>query len=123
MARSSAEAEFRAIAHGICEVIWVKRILEELKSLPWEGIRLYCDNKSAITIAQNPVQNDRTKHVEIDRHFIKENIEEGIIIPLFVRSSEQVADIFTKGLPNPQFHKLSSKLGMTNIHTQLAGGY
>ena len=55
VARSSAEAEFRAMVHGISEVIWVKRILGELKSLLLVGIRLYCDNKSTITIAQNPV--------------------------------------------------------------------
>ena len=122
VARSSAEAEFHAMAHGICEVIWVKRILGELKSLPLEGIQFYCDNKSAIAIAQNPIQHDRTKHVKIDQHFIKVNIEEGIIIPLFVGYSNQVTDIFTKGLSSPQFHKLSSQLGMTNIHTQLVGG-
>ena len=83
---------------------------------------MYCDNKFVIPIAQNPVQYDKTKHIEIDRHFIKESIEEGTMIPLFVGSSEQVADIFMEGLPSPQFHKLLSKLCMTNIHTQLAGG-
>ena len=96
------------MAHDKCKVIWVKRILEELKSLPREGIQLYCDNKSAIAIAQNPVQHDRIKHVKIDRHFIKENIEEGIIIPLFVRSAEHLISLqrdcqthnFTSYLPS-----------------------
>ena len=86
--RSSSEAEVRAMANGICEVIWVKRILEGLKSLPREGIQLYCDNKFVTAIAQNLFQHDITEHVETDRHYIKENIEEGIIIPLFVGSSE-----------------------------------
>lgn len=58
---------------------------------------LYSDNKSAISIAHNPVQHDRTKHVEIDRHFIKEKLESGLIYILFVTSSEQTADILTKG--------------------------
>ena len=121
MARSSVEAKFHAMALGICEVIWVKGILEEFKPLPREGIQLYCDNKYAIAIDQNPIQHDRTRHIKIHRHFIKENVEERIIIPLFVESSKQVVVISIKGLPNPQFHKLSSKLGMKNIHTQLVG--
>ena len=66
VARSSIEVEFYAMAHGIGEVIWAKIILEELKSLPWEGIRLYCHNKSSRAIAQNPIQHEKTKHIEID---------------------------------------------------------
>ena len=108
VARSSVEVEFYTMAHGIREVIWAKRILEELKSLPWEGIRLYFSNKSSIVIAQSPIEHDKTKHIEIDQNFIKENIEEGITIPLLIITSEQVADIFIKGLSNPQFHNLPS---------------
>ncbi|XP_071939248.1 secreted RxLR effector protein 161-like [Coffea arabica] len=75
VARSSAEAEFRAIAQGICEVIWIGRILQELKVLEVLPMKLYCDNKAAISIAHSPVLHDRTKHVEVDKHFIKEKIE------------------------------------------------
>ncbi|RVX23717.1 Retrovirus-related Pol polyprotein from transposon RE1 [Vitis vinifera] len=74
VARSSAEAEVRAIAHGICEGIWLKRLLEELQLAPHGPMKLMCDNQVAISIAKNPVHHDRTKHVEIDRHFIKEKI-------------------------------------------------
>ena len=64
VARSSAE--FRAMAHGICELLWLKIIMEDM-GIKWEGsMKLYCDNKSAINIAHNPVQHDRTKHVEVD---------------------------------------------------------
>ena len=76
VARSSAEAEFRAMAQGVCELLWIKIILTELKLAPSGSMRLYCDNKAAINIAHNPVQHDRTKHVEIDRHFIKEKLRE-----------------------------------------------
>ncbi|MCQ7416388.1 Ty1/Copia family ribonuclease HI, partial [Salmonella enterica] len=79
VAKSSAEAEFRALAHGICEGIWIKRILEELKIPLNTPIRIYCDNKAAISIAQNPVLHDRTKHIEVDKHFIKEKIDTGAI--------------------------------------------
>ncbi|RVW54511.1 Retrovirus-related Pol polyprotein from transposon TNT 1-94 [Vitis vinifera] len=78
VARSSAEAEFRAMAQGICEGIWLNRLLEELRVPLKHPMVLYCDNQAAISIAKNPVHHDRTKHVEIDRHFIKEKIEEGV---------------------------------------------
>ena len=66
VARSSAEAEFRAMTHGICELIWIRIILSDL-GIKWkEPMKLYCDNKSTISIAHNPVQHDRTKHVEVD---------------------------------------------------------
>ncbi|RVW59858.1 Retrovirus-related Pol polyprotein from transposon RE1 [Vitis vinifera] len=76
VARSSAEAEFRAMAQGICEGIWLNRLLEELRVPLKHPMVLYCDNQAAISIAKNPVHHDRTKHVKIDRHFIKEKIEE-----------------------------------------------
>ena len=61
-------------------------------------IRLYTDSKAAIAIAHNPVQHDRTKHVEIDRHFIKEKLTSGLICMPYISTTNQVADIFTKGL-------------------------
>ena len=65
--RSSVEAEFRAMAQGICELLWLKIILTNLIIMQDEPMRLYCDNKSAISIAYNLVQHDRTKHIEVDR--------------------------------------------------------
>ncbi|KAJ4713234.1 Retrovirus-related Pol polyprotein from transposon TNT 1-94 [Melia azedarach] len=115
VARSSAEAEFKSMALGICEVMWLKTILKELRVETSNPMKLYCDNKAAISITHNPVQHDRTKHVEIDRHFIKEKIEEGIICVPFVRSEDQLADVFTKGLPTQHFWKILSKLGIHDI--------
>ena len=71
VSRSSAEAEFRAMAHGICEGIWLKLMLTELKFPMEDSMELMCDNQAAISIAKNPVHHDRTKNVEIDQHFIK----------------------------------------------------
>ncbi|RVW87878.1 Retrovirus-related Pol polyprotein from transposon RE1 [Vitis vinifera] len=71
VARSSAEAVVRAMAHGICEGIWLKRLLEELQLAPHGPMKLMCDNQAAISIAKNPVHHDRTKHVKIDRHSSK----------------------------------------------------
>ena len=117
VARSSAEAEFRAMAQGICELLWLKIILDDLK-IRWEKpMKLYCDNKSAISIAHNPVQHDRTKHVEVDRHFIKKKLESGLICTPFVSTQDQLADILTKGLHNITFEDIVSKLGMENIYS------
>uniref|UniRef100_A0A2N9EE05 Reverse transcriptase Ty1/copia-type domain-containing protein n=1 Tax=Fagus sylvatica TaxID=28930 RepID=A0A2N9EE05_FAGSY len=115
VARSSAEAEFRAVAHGICEVMWIKRMLEELKASDSLPMKLYCDNKAAISIAHNPVLHDRTKHVEVDKHFIKEKLESGLICMPYIPTAEQIADVFTKGLHKKQFDILMGKLTMEDI--------
>ncbi|GAV70211.1 hypothetical protein CFOL_v3_13709, partial [Cephalotus follicularis] len=117
VARSSAKSEFRTMAQGICELLWLKIILEDLK-IKWEGpMKLYCDNKSAINIAHNPVQHDRMKHIEIDRHFIKEKLEEGLICISYVSSGSQLADVLTKGLNGGLFHEIISKLRMKDIYS------
>jgi len=116
VARSSAEAEFRAMAHGICEGLWILRVLEELKMKIELPLKLYSDSKAAISIAHNPVQYDRTKHIEIDRHFIKKKLDAGIICLPFVTSSQQTADILTKSLARPTFEHLIDKLGMIDIY-------
>ncbi|WJZ84042.1 hypothetical protein VitviT2T_003670 [Vitis vinifera] len=86
IARSSAESEFRGIAQGLCELLWLKIILDELR-IKWDDpIKLYCDNKSTINIAHDPIQHDRTNHIEIDRHFIKEKFEEGVVCMSYVPS-------------------------------------
>ena len=106
VARSSAEAEFRSMAQGICEGLWVKKVLEDLRMTVQLPIMLYCDNKVAISIAQNPVQHDRTKHVEIDRHFIKEKLEDGVVCIPFVPSTLQRTDVLTKGLGKTCFEEV-----------------
>ncbi|RVX11614.1 Retrovirus-related Pol polyprotein from transposon RE2 [Vitis vinifera] len=116
LARSSAKAEFRAMAQGIYEGIWLNRLLEELRVPLKHPMVLYCDNQAAISIAKNPVHHDRTKHVEIDRHFIKEKIEEGVFKVSYTPTNCQTADILTKALARVNFEDLTEKLGMINIY-------
>ncbi|KAL8170890.1 hypothetical protein V2J09_022694 [Rumex salicifolius] len=77
---------------------------------------LRCDNKSAISIAHNPVQHERTKHVEVDRHFIKEKLESDLISLNYIPTEDQLADALTKGLHYSRFQQPMSKLGMIDIY-------
>ena len=117
VARSSAEAEFRAMTTRVCELLWVKIILEDLKVQWSKPMKLYCDNKSTINIAHNPVQHDRTKHIEIDRHFIKEKSYSGLICTPYVPTRHQLANMLTKGLCSNVFHKNISKLRMEDLYS------
>nr|GEW32146.1 hypothetical protein [Tanacetum cinerariifolium] len=92
---SSAEAEFRGVAKGLAEALWIRKLVSEIGFPPQGSTQIMCDNKATIQISENPVQHDRTKHVEVDRHFIKERLEAGIIKLPFVKSSDQLADILT----------------------------
>ena len=116
VARSSVEAEFRAIAQGMCEGLCIKKLLEELRIAMKLPIKLYCDKKTAISISLNLVQHDRTKHVEVNRHFIKEKVENGIIYLTYIPTKEQTADIFNKGLPQQIFNDCICKFDMINIY-------
>ena len=80
-------------------------------------MKLYCDKKSAINIAHNPIQHDRTKHIEIDRHFIKEKLEEGVVYISYVPSEHQLADILNKWLNSSMFQDLVFKLGMEDTYS------
>ncbi|RVX09431.1 Retrovirus-related Pol polyprotein from transposon RE2 [Vitis vinifera] len=98
VARSSAEAEYRAMALATCELIWLKHLLRELRFGNDEQMKLICDNQAALHIASNPVFHERTKHIEVDCHFIREKIALGCVATSFVNSNDQLTDIFTKFL-------------------------
>ena len=79
VARSSAEAGFRSMALGLCEVLWLRLLLQDLGYLSGQPIQLFCDNKAVCDITYNPVQHDCTKHVEVDGFFIKEKLDLKIV--------------------------------------------
>ncbi|RVX10604.1 Retrovirus-related Pol polyprotein from transposon RE2 [Vitis vinifera] len=106
VARSSAEAEYRAMALATCELIWLRHLLQELRFGKDEQMKLICDNQAALHIASNPVFHERTKHIEVDCHFIREKIASGCIATSFVNSNDQLADIFTKSLRGAKCYEL-----------------
>ncbi|KAI5333964.1 hypothetical protein L3X38_024096 [Prunus dulcis] len=79
VSRSSVEAKYHGMAQGTCELLWLRKLLGDLRCVPQKPMNLYCDNKAVIAIAHNPVQHDRTKHEEVDRHFIKEKVDTEIV--------------------------------------------
>ena len=118
---SSAEAEYRALADGASEAQWVHGILSNLR-VQYRGlIHFFCDNKSTIALAKNLGPMGRIKHMERDSFFFKERMDEGLFDLEFVPSSDQAADVLTKGLPNPLLLRALSKLNMDDIHISLAG--
>ncbi|CAL8163118.1 unnamed protein product [Prunus armeniaca] len=115
VSRSSAEAEYCGMAQGVCELLWLRRLLRDLGFGPQKPMDLYCDNKAAIAIADNPVQHDHTKHVEVDRHFVKEKLDAEIISFPFISSEYQLADVLTKAVSTTVFLNSLDKLGMCDI--------
>ena len=111
---STIEAEYKASTLAAQECIWLRRLLEDLLEPINKTVAIYRDNQSAIKLANNPVFHARTKHIELEHHFIREKVLDGTIEALEVRSEDNVADIFTKSLPKGQFELLRSKLGMVD---------
>lgn len=103
------------MAYGICELLCLLLLLSELGFPVSSPMRFYCNNKATISIVHNPVQHDRTKHIEVDHHFIQEKLLSGIICTLFIQTGDQLVDIFTKGLGRNVFLSLTSKLGLFNV--------
>ncbi|CAL0310703.1 unnamed protein product [Lupinus luteus] len=122
VSRSSAEAEYRALALAGWEAQWLVYLFNDLYLNHVGPIILYCDNQSALHMATNPVFHERIKHIEIDCHTIREKVLDGVVHLLTISSNEQVADLFTKSQVPDIFKNNLSKLGLCDIHTPSCGG-
>lgn len=116
VSRSSTEAEYRSLALVTCELIWLQQLLRDLWVKMTGPAKLFCDNKSAIYLATNPVFHERTKHIDIDCYTVRDQITAGKLKALHVSSSNQLADILTKPLHPGPFQALLSRLNLSSLY-------
>ncbi|XP_071687344.1 uncharacterized mitochondrial protein AtMg00810-like [Rutidosis leptorrhynchoides] len=115
VSRSSAEAEYRGVANVVSESCWLRNLLLELHCPVSKATIVFCDNVSAIFLSGNPVQHQRTKHIEMDIHFVREKVARGQVRVLHVPTQFQIADIFTKGLPRALFEEFRNSLNVRSL--------
>ena len=111
VAQSTTEAEYVAAASSCSQILWISSTLQDF-GIFISSVPLFCDNTSAISIAKNPVQHSRTKHIELRYHFIRDHVEKGDIELLYVDTEHQLADIFTTPLDVSRFASLRGDLGV-----------
>lgn len=122
VSRSSSEAEYKAVANAVAELTWLRNLMTELHCPINKASLVYCDNISSVYLATNPVKHQRTKHIELDIHFVREKVAIGDVKVVHVPSSLQYADIFTKGLPTSLFKEFRSSLTIREPNASTAGG-
>ena len=110
VSKASTESEYRAMSLTCSEIIWLRGLLAELDFSETDPTPLHADNTSANQITTNPVYHERTKHIEVDCHSIREAFETHVITLPHISTDLQIADIFTKALPCHRHCLLSSKL-------------
>ena len=110
VARSSTEAEYKTLADGTAEVIWLQYLLIDLQVPSVSAPTIWCDNLGATYFSTNPIFHARTKHVEVDYHFVRDRVAKKEIQIHFVPSRDQLADVFTKPLPVASFTAFRFKL-------------
>lgn len=115
VSRSSTESEYKAIANATAEVMWIQVLLYELKVDCPRATKLWCDNVSAIYLSANPVFHARTKHIEVDYHFVRERVTRKLLDIDFVSSGDQVADGFTKPLPVRSLEQFKCNLNLSRL--------
>ena len=122
VSHSSAEAEYKGVANAVAETCWLRNLLLEMHCPLSRATIVYCDNISAVYLSSNPVQHQRTKHIEIDIHFVREKVQMGHVKVFHIPASSQYADIFTKGLPTSLFTSFRSSLGVSQLDAPTEGG-
>ena len=110
MSRSSTEAEYKALANATAEIMWVQKLLKELHIRCPSVARLWCDNLGAKYLSANPIFHARTKHIEIDFHFVRERLLE----IRFINSEDQLADGFTKPVPAVKLRQFKNNLNLAS---------
>jgi hypothetical protein len=111
IALSSTEAEYMSLSDTARQLVWMQSLFGEL-GFKVHNIELYIDNQGAIFLAQNEAQEHRSKHIDIRYHYVRECIQEGKVVLVYIPTYEQTADILTKNLAAPKFQELRSEIGV-----------
>nr|PNR59826.1 hypothetical protein PHYPA_002618 [Physcomitrium patens] len=111
IARSIMEAEYMAASHGVIEVIWLRQLLEDIGDVQMEATPIKCDNQGCLAFAKNPKHHSRTKHIDIQHHFIKKKIEMGVIDVKYYATKDMLANLLTKALKFSSLILLPNELG------------
>ena len=112
MALSTAEAGYVATCSASCEAVWLRKLLTELFDLPSEATSIFCDNQSYVKLSENPVFHDRSKHIEIKYHYMRDMVQRGEVKLQYVAMDEQIADVLTKPLSRVNFEYFIERLGV-----------
>ncbi|GAA0154212.1 hypothetical protein LIER_37823 [Lithospermum erythrorhizon] len=103
-------SKYRSLVYTVCELKWLSYLFQDVCFPIPRPIVVRCDNQYAIHITENPVFHERTKHIELDCHLVRDHYKQGFIQPIHVSTKEQLADVFTKVLPATIFFPLLSKM-------------
>jgi hypothetical protein len=120
VSRSSTEAEYKALANATTELIWVEALIRELGVSLKDRPCLWCDNLGATYLSANPIFHARTKHIEIDYHFVRERVASKLLDIKYISNKDQVADGFTKSLPVNLLDEFRRNLNLTTV--KIKGG-
>jgi hypothetical protein len=112
IALNTTEVEYIAACYASCEAIWLQKLLTGLLDLEMEAVVILCDNQSCIKMTKNPMFHDKTKHIEIWYHYIRDLVQKGVVKLQYVGTNDQVAYVLTKSLSRVKFEYFQDKLGV-----------
>lgn len=115
IALSTTEAEYMAASHCTREAIWLRKLMADVGVVQAEATKILCDNQGCIALAKNPTHHSRTKHIDVQHHFIREKLESGEICLEYCPTEDMVADVLTKALAREQHHMLTTSMGLVSI--------
>jgi hypothetical protein len=115
VSRSSTEAEYKVVANATAEIMWIQTLLKEIGIQAPPAARLWCDNLGAKYLSSNPVFHARTKHIEVDYHFVRERVMKILLQIDFIPTGDQVADGFTKAISVRQLENFEHNLNLRQL--------